>query len=737
LNETDLGKVSGLQIGAGLQEKGIAMKRIALIATLVILSLSVLAAEPPVTQKATVTDTYHGVTVSEDYRWLENWNDPKVRQWSDAQNAYARSILDNLPNVEALREQITEIMKAKRISYGSLYFYGGHLFAQKHQPPEQQDFLVVMDSPNDPSSERVLVNPNVIDPSGSTSIDWYIPSFDGKYVAVSLSSGGTESGDIHVYETATGEQVYEVIPRVNTGTAGGDLAWSPDSSGFFYTRHPRGDERPPEDRGFYQQVYYHKFGTPTEDDRYEIGKDFPRIAEIQFDMDKRTGRLIATVQDGDGGQFAHYLRSPDGTWRQFSWYGDKIVQVSFGFHDDLFIVSRRDAPRGKILRLEINNLDVAEAATIVKESQDTIVATNFWHSLSVLPTPSHLYVIYQLGGPSEIRVFDHDGKPLPKPRQLEVSSVDDLTAWNANDILFRDTSFIDPPAYYLFEAATTTTTKTQLATASSGNYDDVKVVREFATSKDGTRVPVNIIMRKDTRLDGTNPCIVYGYGGYGINLTPRYDPTRRILIEKGFIYAVANIRGGGEYGEGWHAQGKLTNKQNVFDDFAAAVRHMIARNYTNPRKLAIMGGSNGGLLMGATFTQNPDLASAVVSAVGIYDMLRVELSPNGAFNVTEFGTVKKPDQFEALYAYSPYHHVKSGTDYPAILFLTGANDPRVDPMQSRKMTARLQEATGSGMPILLRTSANTGHGGGTALDEQIEQLVDIYAFLFNYLNVRY
>ncbi len=710
---------------------------ITVIFVLLSLSLSIQAAQPPGTRKAAVTDTYHGVSVSDDYRWLENWDDPEVKQWSDAENAYARSILDNLPDVAPLRAQITKIMTAKTVSYDSLYHCGANLFARKHQPPQQQDFIVVLESADDLSSERIVVNPNVIDPSGSTSIDWYVPSFEGKYIAVSMSRGGTESGDVYVYETATGRQVYEVIPRVNTGTAGGDLAWSPDSSGFFYTRHPRGNERPLKDRGFYQQVYYHKLGTGTEDDCYEIGKDFPRIAEIQLDMDRRTGRLLATVQNGDGGQFSHYLRSPDGAWRQFSRFGDKVIQASFGFHDDLFIISRQEAPRGKILRMAIDDLDVSQAETIVKEAEDTIVATNFWHSVSVLPTKSDLYVIYQRGGPSEVRAFDHAGKPLLKPRQLDVSSVSDLTTWIGDDILFRDVSFIDPPAYYRFEATTTTTTKTELATDSPVSYDDVEVVREFATSKDGTKVPVNIIMRKDTRLDGANPCLVYGYGGYGINLTPRYDPTRRVLLDKGFIYVVANLRGGGEYGEEWRAQGRLTNKQNVFDDFAAAVKHMIERHYTNPRKLAIMGGSNGGLLMGATFTQHPELVSAVVSAVGIYDMLRVELSPNGAFNVTEFGTVSKPDQFKALYAYSPYHHVKDGTDYPAILFLTGANDPRVDPMQSRKMTARLQEATSGNKPILLRSSANTGHGGGTALNERIEQLVDIYAFLFNYLDVKY
>jgi prolyl oligopeptidase len=721
----------------GLSKQEIIVKRIIIVTILMALSLPITAVEQPATPKALVTDIYHGVKVSENYRWLENWDDPKVKQWSDAQNAYARDILDNLPNITRLRERITNIMKAETTSYHSLCCNSGHLFAEKHQPPKQQNFIIIMDSPHDASSERILVDPSVVDPSGSTSIDWFVPSFDGKYVAVSMSKGGTESGDVCIYETATGEQVYEVIPRVNGGTAGGDVAWVPDNSGFFYTRYPRGNERPLEDQDFYQQVYYHELGTPTEDDRYEIGKDFPRIAAIRLDMDKRTGRVLVTVQNGDGGEFAHYLRSPDGTWKQFSWYGDKTIQVSFGFNNDLFIVSLKDAPRGKILRMKVNNLDVSKAKTIVLEGQDTIVADNFYYDVSVLPTESVLYVVYQLGGPSEIRAFDHNGKARPKPTQLNVSSVSGLTIWNHNDILFGNSSFIDPPAFYLYEAAKNKTTKTELATNSPVNYDDTKVIREFAISKDGTRIPVNIIIRKDAKLNGANPCIVNGYGGYGVSLSPRYYSRRRVLLDNGFIFVVANIRGGGEYGEQWHLQGNLTNKQNVFDDFAAAIRHMIERNYTNSQKLATIGGSNGGTLMAATFTQNPDLVSAVVSVVGVYDKLRDELSPNGAFNVTEFGTVKNQDHFEALYAYSPYHNVKNETKYPAILFLTGANDPRVDPMQSRKMTARLQEASKGDNPILLRTSANIGHGAGIPLNERIEMFVDIYAFLFNYLDVTF
>ncbi len=280
--------------------------------------------------------------------------------------------------------------------------------------------------------------------------------------------------------------------------------------------------------------------------------------------------------------------------------------------------------------------------------------------------------------------------------------------------------------------------RTALFQTSSYKFDDAEVVRDFAISKDGTRVPINIIRRKGAKLDGSNPTLLSGYGGYGVNQSPYFlGSSGRIWLDQGGVYVEANLRGGGEYGEQWHKAGNLTHKQNVFDDFIACAQYLIDHKYTSPEHLSILGGSNGGLLMGAAFTERPDLFRAVVSFVGIYDMLRVELDPNGAFNVTEFGTVKDPVQFRALYAYSPYHHVKDGAKYPAILFLTGENDHRVNPMESRKMTARLQAANASGHPILLRTSSNAGHGVGTALDEEIEQYADVFSFLFDQLGFHY
>jgi prolyl oligopeptidase len=278
-------------------------------------------------------------------------------------------------------------------------------------------------------------------------------------------------------------------------------------------------------------------------------------------------------------------------------------------------------------------------------------------------------------------------------------------------------------------------TRTPYVQTSPASFADAEVVRETCVSRDGTKVPLNVIRKKGLSLAGTNPTILTGYGGYGASRLPRFDPVVRLWLDRGGVFAIANLRGGSEFGEEWHRAGNLTRKQNVFDDFAACAAHLVEARYTSAPHLAIIGGSNGGLLMGAALTQHPEMFRAVVSYVGIYDMLRVELTPNGAFNVTEYGTVKDPDQFKALFAYSPYHHVQSGVAYPATLFLTGANDPRVDPFHSRKMVARLQTAGAAGAPHLLRVSGDTGHGIGTPLDAEIEEYTDVYGFLFRELGV--
>ena len=688
----------------------------------------------PATQTDDVVDTYHGVEVPDPYRWLEAGDEEMVITWAAAQNEYTRHYLDGLPAADVLRPQVEKILAAPIVSYGGLRPAGGKVFASKRQPPKPQRLIVVLDDPDDPSTERVLLDPEALDAEGSISFDWFIPSPDGKTLAVSLSKGGSESGDVHFYDVASGKEVFETLERVNGGTAGGDLAWTPDSKGVFYTRYPRDGERPPEDMAFYLQLYFHTLGTPVAEDRYELGKDFVRVAEIQLDADDATGRVLATVQKGDGGEFSHHLRQPDGTWTQLSEFGDRVVHLAFGPKDKLFVVSRADAPRGRLLVTSAKKPDMGKAKEVIAESEDTLV-TDFWGGGTVVATDSRLYVMYQTGGPSELRSFDLEGKPAATPDSAPVSAVHAMIPIGGDDLLFDTTSFVEPLTWHRWDAKAGTTTKSPLSAASAADFSGVEVRREMATSLDGTKVPVNILMNEGTTLDGSNPCLVTGYGGFGVNITPSQRSTWSVLLKHGFVLAVVNLRGGSEFGDAWHEAGRLTRKQNVFDDFDAALQHMIEGGYTSSEHLAIEGGSNGGLLMGAALVQHPDRMRAVISHVGIYDMLRVELSSNGAFNIVEYGTVKDPEQFKALHAYSPYHNVVDGIDYPAVLMMTGANDPRVDPMQSRKMTARLQAATGRKGPVFLRTSANTGHGGGTPLHARVEQTVDGFAFLFDQLGV--
>jgi prolyl oligopeptidase len=697
-------------------------------AIVVTTALGLPAAESaPGTPKKPVSTKYQGVTVEDPYQWLEKDDEPDVKAWSDAQNQRTRQYLDQLPDRAAIEKQLTDWYAKTSPSYFSLVSRPELLFVMKFQPPKQQPLLVTLTSADDLKSEKVVLDPNALDAKGTTAIDWFVPSLDGKYVAVSLSKGGSEDGTLHFYETTTGKALPDTIAHVQYPTAGGSAAWNADSTGIYYTRFPRPDERPEADLNFYQQVYFHKLGTPDTEDTYSIGKDFPRIAEIILEASRDGRYILAAVANGDGGDFAHYLLGPDKTWKQITQFSDQIKAARFGRDDALYLLSRNTAPRGKVLRLPLESPELSKAVEIVPTGDPVIQ--------QIVPTADALFVGDLLGGPSQIRRFGLDGKgetiiPIPK-----ISAVQEMVALEDGSLLFRSQSYTEPEAWFHYAKEKTEPVKTALRDTSPVSFADIQVTREFTTSKDGTKIPLNIIFRKGMKRDGQNPTLLYGYGGYGLSMSPRFDFTRRLWFDRGGVYVVANIRGGGEFGEDWHKAGNLTKKQNVFDDFAAAAEYLIKEKYTRPERLAIQGGSNGGLLMGAMITQHPDLMRAVISQVGIYDMLRVELAPNGAFNVTEFGTVENPEQFKALYAYSPYHHVVDGTKYPSILMMTGANDGRVAPYHSRKMVARLDEANKSQNPILLRTSSSAGHGIGTALNERIKQLADIYAFLFSQLGM--
>lgn len=689
----------------------------------------------PATVMQPVTDRYHGVAVRDPYRWLEDGASPRVEAWSAAQNSRTRGYFDALGVRAELHDRIMAAASRTSPSYHELTLAAGQLFSLTVQPPRQQPMITVMPPSADPRQARVVVDPNTLDPSGQTAIDWFVPSPDGRRVAVSLSRNGSEDGSVHVFDVASGTQSGEVVPRAQYPTAGGSLAWKADSSGFWYTRYPD-QERPEADRHFYQQVYYHALGTDPARDRYVIGRDFPRIAEIALDTRQNPNALLVSVANGDGGQFEHYVIGADGRITQVTHFADGVVAGTIGPDDRLYLISKQGAPRGKVLVLGLSDLDLSHAATLIPEGDGAIQGGGEFGGEPVLVTREALYLRELVGGPSKVAIFAHDGSPRGQIALPPIAAVDELEPAGPGHVLYGVQTYLQPYHVMDYNEASGASTATRLAETSPVRFDDAEVVREFAVSKDGTRVPVNIIRRRSGPADGRRPTLLYGYGGYGVSMTPRFaGEATRLWLDAGGTWAIANVRGGGEYGEAWHNDGALTHKQHVFDDFLAAARTLTATHVTDPAHLAILGGSNGGLLMGAALTQAPSMFRAVVSLVGIYDMMRIELDPNGAFNVTEFGTVTDPGQFRAMLAYSPYQHVRDGIRYPAVFMATGTHDGRVNPAQSRKMIARLQAATGSGRPVLLSISDKAGHGIGSALSVRVDQQSDYMAFLFDQLGM--
>jgi prolyl oligopeptidase len=670
-----------------------------------------------------VTDIYHGVEVTEDYRWLEDASVGETIAWTKAQQQRTRAYLDGIPWRDALRARVEQLLKAETTTYKQLMSGGGTFFALKMHTPRQQPFLVALTDLDDPAAERVVVDPEAIDPSGETAIDFFVPSPDGKQVAVSLSEHGTEDGSLYVYDADSGKVVDEPIPHVNL--MGGSVAWRHDGSGFWYTRCA-------DPAGFRQQVWFRGLGGAA--DQVDLAGGFAdeRIAENFLSASPDGRWLMDRVQKGDGGEWQVFLRSQDadGSWWQVAGIPDKCVQAVLGT-GALYLLSRRDAPHGKVLRLPVaGGATVADAREIVPASD--LVAED----LAV--TRDTVWVVDIDGGPQQLRAFDTSGRPLPPVEIPAMSSVSSysarLSTLGQDRIAWSCQAFTEPATWWV-AADGEAPRPTALRTTTTVDLSGYEVTREFATSRDGTRVPLNVIAAPGTPRDGTAPALLTAYGGYGISLVPWFDPELLLWLEQGGVYVVANIRGGGEFGEQWHHAGRLATKQNCFDDFIACADHLISRGITSRERLAIMGGSNGGLLMGAVLTQRPDIARAVVAAVPVMDCLRSETTTNGRFNTAEFGTVEDPELFTALLAYSPYHNVRDRSAYPAVLLTAGENDHRVDAWHAKKMTARLQEATASDRPVLLRLES-TGHLAGS-LDQSIAETTDRHAFLFGQLGLGY
>ncbi|HET9470182.1 MAG TPA: hypothetical protein VFO24_03695, partial [Usitatibacter sp.] len=440
-------------------------RRAALAAAILLACAGVHAQAPlayPATPKKPVTDTYGAISVTDDYRWLENGDDPEVKAWSAAQTKLTRSFLDALPVRAQLAERFREIFSAEPVRYYD-FRQRRAFFAMKRQPPKNQPMLVVMKSAGDVASERVIVDPNAIDSKGTTAIDFYTPSLDGRYVAVALSEKGSEQGPAYVYEVATGRRLPDVVPRVQYPTGGGSVEWDAKATGFYYTRYPQGDERPAEDRNFYQQVYFHKLGTPPATDPYVIGKEFPRIAETVLQATRDGRYLLATVANGDGGEFSFYLRDPAGKWTRVAEDADKVRSMELGLDGRLYALSLKDAPRGKILMVPLADARLADAKVAVPEGEATIEGID--------ATRSRLYVTYMVGGPSELRVFDLSGKSLGTVPTEPVSTVGVGERLGGDDILVGSQSYVTAPAWYRYSAKTGRLEKTPLAGESKVRFD--------------------------------------------------------------------------------------------------------------------------------------------------------------------------------------------------------------------------------------------------------------------------
>ena len=682
-------------------------------------------AELPVVRapRIPVTDTFHGVDVTEDYRWLEDASSEEAIAWMKAQRHRSRAYFDEVPWRDGLRARVERLLKSETTMYRQLAAGGSRFFALKVQSPRQRPFLVALTDLDDLATERVVVEPDAIDPSGETTIDFFVPSPDGTRVAVSLSEHGTEDGSLYVYDVESGQAIGEPIPHVNL--TGGSVAWRHDGSGFWYTRCA-------DPAGFRQQVWFRGAGDGP--DRLDLAGPFAdeRIAENGLSASPDGRWVMDRVQKGDGGEWQVFVRSQDddGLWWQVAGIPDKCVHAVLGT-DALYLVSRRNAPHGTVLRLPLaDGITVADAEEIVPAG-DTVI-----EDLAV--AGDTVWVVDMDGGPQQVRAFDRKGGSLPAVGIPPVSSVSSysarLSALGQDRIAWSRESFTEPATWWV-AARGQAPRPTALRTTTPVDLSGYEVNREFATSKDGTRVPLTVIAAPGTPRDGTAPALLTAYGGYGISLVPRFNPEVLLWMEQGGIYVVANIRGGGEFGEEWRHAGRLAAKQNCFDDFIACADHLHRIGITSRERLAIMGGSNGGLLMGAVLTQRPDIAHAVVAMVPVMDMLRVETTTNGQFNTPEYGTVEDPEMLRVLLAYSPYHNVTDGTPYPAVLLTAGENDTRADAWHARKMAARLQQATSSNRPVLLRLES-AGHLGGS-LDQAIDEVTDRHAFLFDQLGLGY
>ncbi|MGO9455115.1 MAG: prolyl oligopeptidase family serine peptidase [Candidatus Binataceae bacterium] len=688
------------------------------------------SAGPPKAKVAPVEDMVQGHKIVDRYRYLEDANDPDTKLYVEEELSYTRALLDPLPGRDKINARLAQLLAIGTVSApqmgGKYYFY------TRREGNQNQPILYVRERVQGeglPADDRVLVDVNKLAADGTTALDWWFASEDGKYVAYGTSASGSEISTLRVIDTASGQLLPDAIER----TRAASLAWKHDNTGFFYTRYPKKGEVQAGQEVYYRRVFYHALGTDPARDTliFGEGRDPEWWPNVSLSDD---GRWLLIIEEHGWTKTELFLQDLTSknppveitTGKDFLYGADFLA-------GKLYITTNEDAPRYRVL--------VADATNAQRENWKELIPQTDAVLQGASVTGGKLLAKYEHNATSELKLFGLDGKKLADISLPAIGNVFDFSGrYDRNEIFFGFQSFTVPPSVYRVNLTAVKSALWANVDAPSIDSSAYEVQQVSYTSKDGTKVPMFVVSKKGIEKNGKNPTLLTGYGGFNVSLTPTFNRSMYLWMEHGGIYAVANLRGGAEFGEDWHRAGMLEKKQNVFDDFIAAGEYLIAQNYTDRDHLAIQGGSNGGLLVGAMITQRPDLFRAVVCAVPLLDMLRYQNFQIAKLWIPEYGSADDARQFDWLYAYSPYHHVKPGQEYPAILFMTGDTDTRVDPMHAKKMAALMQAEAKNGAskerPILLRIETKAGHGQGKPVTKQIEENTDMYSFLFWQLGVK-
>ena len=692
--------------------------------------------ELPKTPVRAVIDNYFGTNLVDPYRWLENTSDPEVIAWMKAQNDYTRAVLARIPGRDELLACIKSLDNAGN-TVSALQVWGGHYFYYKTEPGSDNRKLFTRDTLSSP--ERLLVDTEKMTTADGKhySIDYFQPSLDGVYVAYGISIGGSEESVLHVLQSSTGQVLPDSIDRAEFASP----AWLPDGKTFFYARAQKlGPDAPPAAKYQKLKIYRHTLGGDPDAEPAVFGynaNSSVKVDENDFSvLTYSPGApqfLVGLVIHGVKRELDIYAVAFDANpgantvWKKVVDQSDQVTGLDV-HGDQIYLLSHNGASRFKVLRTSLSAPGLAHATVAVPPSEVVITG--------ITAAGDALYVQDLDGGIGRLRRLPYSGgniQPIKLPFDGAIQSL--VTNPTESGAWLELTSWTKSPLWYSLDAKTDKLTDTALVPTSPVDYSQIESQEVKAKSADGTMVPLSIIHQRGIALDGSHPTWLTGYGAYGINYDPFFNPIMLAFLERGGVYAVAHVRGGGEYGDDWHLGGQKLTKQHTIDDFIAGAQYLIEHKYTSPAHLSGEGTSAGGITIGGAITQRPELFGAALIRVGDSDSLRSETMASGPANIPEFGTVTEADGFKALFAMDAYQHVKPNTPYPAVLLTTGANDPRVAPWQAAKMTARLQASTSSGKPILLRVDYDAGHGIGSTKSQRDIEFADEVAFLFWQLGV--